>query len=239
MKQRNFIFVLGIALCLAAISCLSAQDQKDKKLKKSKRITGNHRIELDAIEIPEIEFDMIELKESLDHLEFSLSHLEHIHVPDMHFVMPHIPPVHVAIPPIPDIHVDIPPIDFDMPEIVMPDFDFDGFEFEYHGASASMYRDLSDNEQLKISALRSMKRKPAEEVLPVVEKILRDSESPAVRYEAISLLRYHLDDEKTIELLGKVAKSDKNVDVRKKAVRILGRSRDTRAVKILEEIANR
>ncbi len=239
MKQRTFVFVLGIALCLAAISYLFAQDQKDKKIKKSKIIIENHHAEIEAVEIPEIELDMNGLEASLEHLELSLSHLEHIHIPEMHFVMPHVPPIHVEIPLIPDIHVDIPPIDFDMPEIVMPEFDLDGFEFEYHGASTSMYRDLSDNEQLKISALRSMKRKPAEEVLPVVEKIFRDSKSPAVRYEAINLLRYHLDAEKTIELLGQVAKSDKNVYVRKKAVRILGRSRDTQAVKILEEIANR
>lgn len=239
MKQRTFIFVLGMALCLAAISYLSAQDQKDKKAKKSKMIIENRHAEIEAIEIPEIELDMSGLEASLEHLELSLSHLEHFHIPDIDFDIPPIPPIHVDIPPIPDINFDIPQIEFDMPEIVIPDLDFDGFEFEYHGESTSMYRDLSDNEQLKISALRSMKRKSADEVLPVVEKILKEEKSEALRYESVNLLKYHLDSEKAIKLLGQVAKSDNNVEVRKRAVRILGRSKDTNAVKILEEIANR
>ena len=229
MKQRTLIIVFGIIICLVAISLLSAQDQKEKKLEKARTVLERHHIEMESNEIPELELDLREFEVSLDQLEVSLSHLENIHIPEMNFDIPQIPP----------IHVEIPPIEIDIPDIDFPDIEFNRFMFEYEGPSSSMYYDLSDEEQLRISALRSMKRQQADEVIPLVEKILKEDQSPALRYEAINLLRYHLDNEKTIALLGQAAKSDKNVNVRKKAVRILGRSKNTKAVQILEEIVKR
>jgi len=59
---------------------------------------------------------------------------------------------------------------------------------------------------------------------------------PSLRYEAVRHLRRFLDDKRVVPILGK---DDKNVDVRKKTILLLGKSGDKRAVKILEEIAER
>jgi HEAT repeat protein len=98
---------------------------------------------------------------------------------------------------------------------------------------------LSEQEQLKIAALRSISRQDADKAIPAMEKVIKEESNPALRYEAVRQLRRFLDDKRVVPILGKVAKDDKNVDVRKKAILLLGKSGDKRAVKILEELAER
>ncbi len=102
-----------------------------------------------------------------------------------------------------------------------------------------MFEDLSEDDQLKVTALRSISRQNADKAIPAIEKVIEEESNPALRFEAVRQLRRFLDDERVVPILGKVAKDDKNVDVRKKAIYLLGKSGDKRAVKILEELAEK
>ncbi|HEX9975185.1 MAG TPA: HEAT repeat domain-containing protein, partial [bacterium] len=66
-----------------------------------------------------------------------------------------------------------------------------------------------------------------------------EESNPALRYEAVRQLRRFLDDKRVVPILGEVAQYDKNVDVRKRAILLLGKSGDKRAVKILKELAEK
>ena len=61
---------------------------------------------------------------------------------------------------------------------------------------------------------------------------------PVARPVCADIYRF-VDEDGVLEVLAKVAKSDKNVDVRKKAIYVLGRSEDPKVVKILKDIAER
>ncbi|MFZ5515459.1 MAG: HEAT repeat domain-containing protein [Candidatus Zhuqueibacterota bacterium] len=239
MKRYSFILTAGIALSLFSASLLFSQNRTETKLKQEERALEQAQMELESLAMPEIEVDLSGLEASMRELEFSLQQLESLQLQEFDFDLPAIPEIAVDIPPLPEIDVHIPWIDFVMPEIDIPEIAFDGRIFEREAWSHWGDSSLSEDEQLKISALRAMKRKQSNEVIPAVEKILRNEESAPLRFEAVNLLRYHLDDARSIELLGQAAKSDVNIDVRKRAVNILGRSADARAVTILEEIANR
>ena len=180
-----------------------------------------------------------------------------------YFNLPHVfevPDVHVDIPDIeiPDINVVVPDIDFpelngviafDGSDIVVPDVDFPAFYndvtphapfpsvFQFGGSN--LLRDLDDGEELRIQALRSVSKQRASKAIPALEKTALEDKSPAVRYSAVKYLARFTDDDRVIPILGKVIKKDDHVDVKKLAIRILGKSGDPRAVKILEEIVSR
>ncbi|MCB9086728.1 MAG: HEAT repeat domain-containing protein [Calditrichae bacterium] len=123
----------------------------------------------------------------------------------------------------------------------IPDFDFDGMNFnfnrhwDYH--APGMFKNLTEQEELRLEALRSVVRKGSDrEALAALEKVLKGDDSPALRYEAVRQLEHFTDEEAAIKLLGDAAKNDSHVKVRKKAIQVLGRSGDPRAVEILEEV---
>jgi len=246
MRTRTLaVFVLIIAFLFT--SGIIAQEKLEKKIEeKLKRVEERLKEKehhLRSIEIPEMHLDLSGLEQSMQHLEVSLQHLEHIEIPDIHV---DIPEICVDIPHIyvPDIHIPkiyVPEIELDLDHLDFA-FDFDdGFIYYEDGDwdHSNLFEDLSDEEQLKISAIRSISRQDADKAIPAMEKVIKDESHPALRYDAVRSLRRFLDDKRVVPILGKVAKDDKNVDVRKKAIYLLGKSGDKRAVKILEELAER
>ncbi|NIV98925.1 hypothetical protein GWN26_07145, partial [Candidatus Saccharibacteria bacterium] len=108
------------------------------------------------------------------------------------------------------------------------------FYFDGHWSASHLFRNLSDSEQVRLEALRSIARQDAEVAVPALEKIIREDPSPALRYKAVHYLGRYLDEEGVLSLLEDVIKNDSNIDVRKKAIYVLSKSKDPRAVDILE-----
>jgi hypothetical protein len=95
--------------------------------------------------------------------------------------------------------------------------------------------EMSAEEHVRLEALSGLRKLDGDEAIPMLEKILREEEHPAIRSKALSILR-SIDDERVIPILGDVAKNDSDIRVRKKAIRYLGESGEKRALEILKEI---
>lgn len=236
MKTR-IIAVLVLIFAFIIACTIIAQEKferkHEQKLKRAEEKLKAAECRLHSIEIPEIHIDLGGLEQSMQELEVSLQHLEHIEIPDIQIPHIYIPPIHI-----PEIDLDLSHLEFDF------DFDFDfddGFVYYEDGDwdHSDMFENLNEQDQLKIAALRSISRQDADKAIPALEKVIKKESHPALRYEAVRHLRRFLDDKRVVPILGKVAKDDKNVDVRKKAILLLGKSGDKRAVKILEELAER
>lgn len=238
--KRSLIIILGLCL-LTMFSLPGDAADGDKEKKKSRQrivIVPDSDFDFD-IEIPDVEWELKDYEEMLEGLEgqlgemdIRLRHLDDLHfdklrdLEDLHIVVPE---VDLAIPPIPPI----PPIDIHIPHLRL-----DGMVsgFDWDSDVLKLFRDLSEEEQLRLQALRSLARREADEAIPALEKTLREDASPALRYEAVRQLGGFLKDPRVTPLLGETAKNDQNLAVRKKAVRLLGKSKDPRAVEILQEI---
>ncbi len=233
MKTRIaavLVLIFAFVIACTMIAQEKIERKRERKLKEAETKLKEHEYRLHSIEIPEIHIDLSSLEQSMQELEVSLQHLEHIEIPE----------IDVEIPPIeiPEIDLAFDHLDFDY------DFDFDfddGFIYYEDGDwdHSNLFEDLSENDQLKVAALRSISHQNADKTIPAIQKVLDEEINPALRYEAVRHLRKFLDDKRVVPILGKVAKNDKNVDVRKKAIYLLGKSGDKRAVKILEELAER
>ncbi len=236
MKVR-IATVLTLIFAFLFANATIAQEKLERKIEeKLKRVEDRLREKekhFHSIEIPEINIDLSGLEQSMQDLEVSLQHLDHIEIPDIQIPHIYIPPIHV-----PEIDLDLSHLDFDF------DFDFDfddGFVYyeDDDWDSSNLFGDLSEEEQLRISALQTISRQDADKAIPAMEKVIKEESNPALRYEAVRHLRRFLDDKRVVPILGKVAKNDNNIDVRKKAIYLLGKSGDPNAVKILEELAER
>lgn len=238
MKTRIIIavtFLLAIVFACTMIAQEKLERKHEQKLKRAEKKLKEHEYRLQSIEIPEIHIDLSGLEQSMQELEVSLQHLEHIEIPDIQIPHIYIPPIHI-----PEIDLAFDQFDFNF------DFDFDfdfddGFIYYEDGDwdHSELFENLSEEEQLKIEALRSISRQEADKAIPAMQKVIKEESHPALRYEAVRHLRRFLDDKRVVPILGKVARDDKNVDVRKRAILLLGKSGDKRAVKILEELAER
>ena len=233
MKTRIIIavtFLFAFVIACSMIAQEKIERKHERKLKEAEEKLKEHEHRLHSFTIPEIHIDMSHLETSMQHLEQSLQHLEHIEIPDIHIPDIHIPEIDLAFDQF-DFNFDF---DFDF------DFD-DGFIYYEDGDwdHSNLFEDLSDEEQLKISAIRSISRQDRDKAIPAMKKVIKEESNPALRYEAVRHLRRFLDDKRVVPILGKVAKKDKNVDVRKRAIYLLGKSGDKRAVKILEELAEK
>ena len=242
MKTRVFTIAVMIFSLISTV-VLFGQDVYEKKLerklKKIERDLNDKEYQLHSIEIPEIHIDLSGLEESMIHFEHSLSHLEHIEIPE-------IPEIHVDIPEInvPEIDLDFSHFDFDFDFAQNFHFDFD-HDFSYgefycdDWGGSDLFDDLSEDEEIKVSAIRSMGRQDAEKAVPALKKVIAVEFNPAYRYEAVRQLRRFLDEKGVLKVLAETAKNDENVDVRKRAIYVLGKSDSPKAVEILEEIAER
>jgi hypothetical protein len=236
MKTR-IVAVLALIFAFVIACTIVAQEKferkHEKKLKRAEEKLKAAESRLHSIEIPEIHVDLSGLEQSMKELEFSMQHLEHIEIPDIQIPHIYIPPIHI-----PEIDLNFDQFDFDF------DFDFDideGFIHYEEGDCdhSDLFEDLSEQDQLKIAALQSISRQDEDKAIPALEKVIKEETNPALRYEALRQLRRFLDDKRVVPILGEVAKYDKNVDVRKRAILLLGKSGDKRAVKILRELAER
>ncbi|KAA3609301.1 MAG: hypothetical protein DWQ05_22680 [Calditrichaeota bacterium] len=164
----------------------------------------------------------------------------------------------IELPEIPEINIVIPEIEFDLENIEF-DFEFDHdleFNFDtiyeedhviridgdkshfiYSSGARKLFSDLSDDEEIKIQAIRALDKNNATATLPVLQKLFDREASPAIRYAATRKLHYFLKNEKSIDLLGDRARNDPNIQVRKAAISILGKSDKKKAKAILEELA--
>ncbi len=236
MKTRIIIaetFLLAFVFACTLFAQEKVERKHEQKLKQAEEKLKAAEFRLQSIEIPEIHVDLSGLEQSMKELEFSLQHLEHIEIPDIDIDIPEIAvdilPIHV-----PEINLNCDQFDFD--------FDFDDGFIYYEDEDcdhSDLVEDLSEQDQLKIAALQSIGRQYEDKAIPALEKVIKEESNPALRFEAVRQLRRFLDDKRVVPILGKVAKDDKNVDVRKKAILLLGKSGDKRAVKILEELAER
>jgi hypothetical protein len=244
----KLITTVVLVLSLIITVALSGQDIDEKKLerklKKLEQRLKDKEHQLHSIEIPEMHLDLSGLEESMVHLEHSLAHLEHIEIPEIHVDIPEIdiemPDIHIDIPEIhiPEIDLDFSHFDFDFDFDF--DYDFDFAEFHHpHWNHSHLFENLSEDEEIKVSAIRSMGRQEKEKAIPALKRTIAKESNPAYRYEAVRQLRKFVDEKQVLETLAKVAKSDKNVDVRKKAIHVMGKSENPKAVKILKEIAER
>ena len=153
--------------------------------------------------------------------------------------------------------IDMPNIfipDIDIPDIHIPDVDLILSEIELHdldmledrpmpglfhiGDSHNLYDDLSEAETIRLTALQSFLRgnREAQSALPEIARVLQSDDSPALRYQAVGYLGRYLVEGRAIELLGLAATQDASLPVRKRAVALLGRSKDPRAIQYLDAI---
>ena len=163
---------------------------------------------------------------------------------------------HMAELELPELNIEIPEIDFAMPDfnIEIPDIDFEGMEeyFDDEGyihiepgrttiyrpdGARKLFRDLGEDEQIKIQAVYALDKKNAAATLPVLQKLLEREASPAIRYAATRKLRYFLNEEKSVDMLGNIARNDPNVKVRKQAIILLGKNGSKKAKAILQDLA--
>lgn len=239
-----YLFVLASFFC----SLLFAQQVIDKKLEEKLKIVEEklreHEHQLSSIELPELNFEMQQLEVSMQTLQHSLSRLDHIEIPEIDVYIPEIPEIYVEIPDMPDI----PPINIDIPEIHVPEINFGYNDVEINfgefysdnsWVQFDVFEKLTEDEEIKLSAIRSVGKQRADQAVPVLNKVLEKENQSAFRYEAVRQLRKFLNEEGVLETLAKVAREDENIEVRKKAIYILGKSDDPKAEKYLKEIAER
>jgi hypothetical protein len=236
---------VSMALLLAMpFMALTTRDQQDKEPVKEKakvvRIqSGCGEIDLSDIHLPPIELDLSELENSLKELESSLRDLDGMYSSDLAFHIPDLPnieipeinisPLEIAIPP---FSVEIPPI----PPIELPKIAFGDLTVECDIAAHKVFHNLSDEEQIRLQALRSLACQGADQAITAYQQVQKQTASPAMRYEAIRQLGRFLEDGRVLTLVADAAKTEKSIQVRKKAIALLGKSRDPQATKILEEI---
>jgi HEAT repeat protein len=148
----------------------------------------------------------------------------------------------VDVPDVPDCVDDVPDFPARPPQPPLPLGDLDRQEIEATIAveltDQRRFDDLSDDDRTRVEAIRCLGNMTADQALPALTKILKDSTNPAFRYEAVFQLRRFIDSSESISLLIDVAKNDTNVHVRKLAIHILGNSDDDKAIQALHEIVN-
>lgn len=221
-------------------------DDKDKKKSRSRVVVvPDYNFEFPEdfeIDLRGYEEMLQGLEPQLNDLEVQLENLEELKIhkfehlqelEDIVIEIPEIPEINIEIPPIPPIPHPIPQIAVHIPEI---DLRGVNFSYDFRSGAHKLYKDLGDEEQVRLRVMRSVARQDIDKAMPALEKIAREDTSPALRYEAVRLLGRFLEDERVVPILGDIIKDDSNLTVRKKAIYLLGKSKDPRAVEILEGI---
>lgn len=236
-----------LALCLFLVSALAmpssavAADGKKKKNSQQKPVI-----------VTDYDFDFSDLDSQLRDYEKALENMD-VHLGDLDIKLKDIDDIriyhsdelrelenlHIVIP---DINIDIPPIP-PIPQIAIniPEFRIDGMDFTLYDDfdGHKLFKNLSDEEEIRLQALRSVARQDIDQAIPALEKIAKGDPSPALRYEAVRQLGRFFEDQRVVPILGEVVRNDNSLTVRKKAIQLLGRSKDPRAVEILEEVVGK
>lgn len=242
--NRSGSFISAALVVAIPFLPLTARDQQDKQddekgKKKSLKIQSNyHEFDIPEINIPPIEVDLSGLEFSLKRLEVAMAALDDRHMPELAFELSELPPIEIPeinIPPIPPIPpIAIPSIA--IPPITIPDIALGDLAVGCDVAAHQVFHDLSEEEQVRLQALRTLACKGPDQAITAYQQVQKQKARPAFRYEAIRQLGHYLEDGRVLPLIADAAKTDKNIEVRKKAIALLGKSRDPRSTKILEEI---
>ncbi|HQU72564.1 MAG TPA: HEAT repeat domain-containing protein [Calditrichia bacterium] len=224
------------------------QGERDAELRRQQAELRREQARIQRKVRREMDFDREELQEEMErvademrnmHFDFDFHGLELPAAPMVDFDMPEIPYVIADIPEVvlpefdfPDIPAAVAPVD----PLVFPDFEMHFVppmpEIGYFGQSPA----LTDEEQLRIEAIRSIRKFDAEKAVPALRKIIDEDSSPAVRMSALQTLHRYMDHPETLPILGKVAREDSDLKVRRMAVKMLGSSKDPRAAEFLEAL---
>lgn len=239
--MKNFTILTLWIFLITAVAIPSSAAAADGKKKKSSQQK--------AVIVPNYDFDFSDLDSQLRDYEKALENMD-VHLGDLDVKLKDLDDVriyhldelrelenlHIVIP---DINIDIPPIP-PIPQIAIniPEFQIDGMDFTLYDDfdGHKLFRNLSDEEEIRLQALRSVVRQDIDQAVPALEKIAREDPSPALRYEAVRQLGRFFEDQRVVPILGEVVKNDNSLTVRKKAIQLLGKSRDPRAVEILEDV---
>jgi hypothetical protein len=229
--------ILSAALLLAiSFLPLSAHNGQDREATKEKKKALKIQSDCRDFNMAPIEIDLSRLEFSLQELQFSLMELEAARLPELEFHLADLPATEIPeinIPPVdlPHLAVAIAPI----PPIEIPEIAVGELAPDCDVAAHKVFRDLSDEDQMRLQALRSLACQSAEQAIAAYHQVQKKAR-PAFRYEAVRQLGHFLEDGRVLPLIADAAKTDKNIEVRKKAITLLGKSRDPRSTKILEEI---
>jgi hypothetical protein len=151
-------------------------DDKDKKKSRSRVVVVPDY----NFEFPEdFEIDLRGYEEMLEGLEPQLSDLE-VQLEDLEKLKIHkfnhlrdLEDIVIEIPEIPEINIEIPPIP-PIPQIAVhiPQIDLRGIDFSYDFRSGAhkLYKDLGDEEQLRLRVMRSVARQDIDTAIPALEK---------------------------------------------------------------------
>lgn len=237
--MKNFtLLTICIFLITAAVIPCDAADGDNSKRKKKERAPVVVVPEYN-FEIPDMEAHLRAYEEAMESLDVQLGDLDvqlgKLSEPYIYNLeeLQQLEDLHIAIP---EINIEIPDIE---PVVVnIPDINFHGgdISFYFDTQSSKLFKDLSEEEELRLQALRSVARQDVDKALPALEKTAKEDASPALRYEAVRQLGRFFEDPRVVPILGEVIKNDSSLEVRKKAIQLLGRSKDPRAVEILERI---
>jgi len=242
MKKFTILAVCFFFITALAIpSSTAAADGKKKKNSQQKTVI-----------VPNYDFDFSDLDSQLQDYEKALENMD-VHLGDLDVKLKDLDNIRIYHSDelrelenlrivIPDINIDIPPIP-PIPQIAIhiPEFRLDGIDFTFYDDfdGHKLFKNLSDEEEIRLQALRSVARQDINQAVPALEKIAREDPSPALRYEAVRQLGRFFEDQRVVPILGEVVKNDNSLTVRKKAIQLLGKSKDPRAVEILEEVVGR
>ncbi len=171
-----------------------------------------------------------DLGEALDQLYDDLDHLDEYQIDldlNLDELEASLDSFQIHIPPVCSLNVPLPPaVRIQTPLI----------NWDWHVPDVWTDNDsLSDEEQIRLEAIRALGRLDDETTIPMLEKILKEEEHPVIRGKALAILG-RIDDRRVVPILGDLAKNDPDARLRKRAIRYVGQSRDKRALDILKEI---
>jgi len=243
MNRSDSIISAALVVAIPFLP-LTARDRQDKEPVKEKnkaiKIQSECRdFDLSAIQLPPIEIDFRELESSLRELEVSMHALEGFDLPDLAFHIQDLSNIEIPEISIPPLEIEIPPFAVEippMPQIETPEIIVGNLAVDCDVAAHRVFQNLSDEDHVRLQALRTLACQGADQAITAYQQVQKQKASPAMRYEAVRQLGHFLDDERILTLVADAAKTDKNLQVRKKAIALLGKSRDPRSTKILEEI---
>lgn len=244
-------FTLCGALLAIPFLSLNADDGKLKPCAstKPKRIKIDAAgADFDASALPHLKLDLSSLMASLQELEITLAQLPSIEIPPIEVILPtmeidlsdnasllnlevaatsfDLPALMAgAMPPLPQV-----------PPIEIPEIDLEWLAIDCNASAEAIFQYLSDEEKARLDALRTLAAGGVNQAIAAYNETVRMKARPSLRYEAIRQLGNFLHDARVVPLLGEAAKSDKNIEVRKKAIALLGQCDDPRSLKILEDI---
>ena len=237
MKSYIFTLIVILFLLISINQQSKAQDDVHIDLSEFENDMDDLKLNFGTLEFFEsIDSDKImeELEAAHKDLNFAFKYLNNFDFPEFPEIpeLPEIP----EFPEIDEIHIPHIP-EIRIPHIKVPHINHDHCFCHGDLPTDRVFKNLSEDESIKICTIRSIARQNNKNTLPILKKIIRNEKNSAYQYEAVRQLRRYLKDDSVITVLCNVAKSNKNIKVRKKAIHLLGKSKNKNALKTLQDLA--